>query len=200
MARKPTSKSRKPPTKPASTKSAPRPKHAGPTFASVTSTPCSCKYLEHSADDPTIPIAFDEKTNEYHYQYYEPGSHGLSTLNIYHCPFCGGAAPKSKRHLLFHVIPPKEMRRLTDLIGTVATFEEVIRKLGKPDFDDLQGLESRHEDGDRPPTMRRSRTLQYSRFSDVAQVWFSERPDGRISWQLVGKERGRDDANTAKRR
>jgi hypothetical protein len=92
------------------------------------------------------------------------------------------------------------MRRLTALIGTVATSEDVIRKLGKPDFDDLEGLESRHEDGDRPPTMQHSRTLQYSRLSDVAQVWFSERPDGRVSWQLVGKRRGCDDTTTAKHR
>lgn len=191
MARRPASKSKSPQSKRPATKPASRRKSHKPTHDSVTSKPCVCKYLELSAENPSVPIAFDEQTNEYHYRYEEPGSSGFSTLVIYHCPFCGGAAPKTKRHLLFHVIPPREVERLTDLIGAVTTLEDVIRKLGRPDVDDPHGvLDSPPEEQGQPPTTQWSRTAQYTRLSDVADVWFTERSDGRAGWQLVGKYRG----------
>jgi hypothetical protein len=37
-----------------------------PTFASVTTIPCKCGYLERASDEPEIPIVFDARVNEYH--------------------------------------------------------------------------------------------------------------------------------------
>jgi hypothetical protein len=170
-----------------------QPESHRPTSASVTAKPCTCKYLEHSADDPTLPITFDEETGEYQYQCCDSGSHGLSMLVIRHCPWCGGAAPKSKRSLLFHVIPPEEAQRLAKLIGRVSTLRAAIRKLGPPDEDDPDGLsENMPETDGRPPSVQWFRTLRYTRLSEVADVWFDERGDGHARWQLLGKPRRRD--------
>lgn len=35
-----------------------------PNFSSVTDLPCKCGYLQRSSDDPDVPIAYDERTNE----------------------------------------------------------------------------------------------------------------------------------------
>jgi hypothetical protein len=163
-----------------------------PTFASVTDTPCRCGFLRRAADDPRLPIVFDKLTREYHFQYREGASKQYSVLVIYHCPFCGGAAPKSKRALLFHVIPPDEERRLTALLAGVSSIRSAIRKLGKPDEDNPQGLSvQRPEEDGRPPTTQWFRMLCYRKLSKVADVWVTEHADGRASWRLQGKQKGR---------
>ena len=112
---------------------------ARPTFASVADVQCACDYLQRSADDPNNPIVFDADTGEYHFTYREPDCHGPSTLVIYHCPFCGGAAPESKRQLLFAVIPAEEDQRLAELLGPVRTIRGALKRLGKPQRDDRFG-------------------------------------------------------------
>ena len=111
-----------------------------PTFASVTDAPCRCGYLRSAANDSRLPIIFDQPTGEYHFRYRETDGDADSYLVIYHCPFCGGAAPKSKRALLFHLIPPDEERRLTKLLDGVTSLRMAIRKLGKPDYDNRRGM------------------------------------------------------------
>lgn len=160
----------------------------GPTFASVTDAPCKCGYLRRASDDPGQPIVFDKLTGEYHFQYREREADGYSTLVLYHCPFCGRAAPKSKRALLFDVIPPDEERRLTVLLDGITSIRAAVRKLGKPDDDIPRGCGVQMpERARRPPTMQWFRTLRYNKLSNVAEVWFTERSDGRASWRLQGK-------------
>ena len=84
-----------------------------PTFASVTEQPCTCGFLERQADDPASPIVFDARLNEYHFEYPSPCAGGdcptaKAEMMIYHCPFCGGAAPVSKRASLFTAFTPEE--------------------------------------------------------------------------------------------
>ena len=159
------------------------------THASVTDVACTCDYLQHAADDPRNPIVFDALTNEYHYTYQEPDAAGPSTLNIYHCPFCGGAAPESKRRLLFSVIPSEEEQRLARLLAPVRTARGALKRLGKPQRDDPAGIRMHTPEADgRPPGVRHHRVLVYEKLSDVADVWFTEGPDGRVSWQLMGKQ------------
>lgn len=122
-----------------------------PTRASVTDAVCECKYL-HAADDPDLPIVFDERMNEYHFVYPEPGAGGSASLNIYHCPFCGGAAPASKRHLLFHVVNADEQRRLADLLVPLHSLKAVLEALGPPDEDDPTGSSDRYEETDKAPS------------------------------------------------
>ena len=158
------------------------------TFASVTTAPCGCGYLDRAADDPAVPIAFDGRAGEFQFRYGEPGGDGPSSLILYHCPFCGGAAPPSRRHLLFAVIPRDEEDRLADLLRPVKTLRSAIRRLGTPDRDDPAGTRvTTPESAASPPTTRHHRTLTYDRLSDVATVRIRERPDGRAAWDLSGK-------------
>ena len=95
------------------------------TFASVTEQPCACGYLQREADDVASPIVFDATMNEYHFEYPSPCANGAcdaakARMVIYHCPFCGGLAPPSKRphdHAL-----PKQL--VSYLIGGPAQIHE----------------------------------------------------------------------------
>jgi hypothetical protein len=163
-----------------------------PTFASVTDRPCRCGYLRRAADDPVLPIVFHRRTGEYHFRYRDGEAEDDSVLVIYHCPFCGGAAPKSKRASLFHVIPPEEVARLTRLLDGITSMRAALRRLGRPETDDPHGWRvDVPEGGGRPPKTRWLRSLHYEKLSDVANVWITERGDGRVSWQLVGKQKKR---------
>ena len=163
-----------------------------PTFASVTDAACRCTFLRRAADDPRLPIVFDKATREFHFHYHEDGAAGPSRLVIYHCPFCGGAGPKSKRATLSYVIPPAEERRLAKLLSGIASIRSALRRLGKPESDHPRGtgVETPERAG-RPPTMQWFRTLQYEKLSDVADVWFIERADGGAYWRLQGKSKKR---------
>src|SRR5205807_3785770 len=102
-----------------------------PTHASVTKEPCTCGYLVRAADDPTSPIVYDARLNEYHFEYPSPCGdsecgQAKAFLMIYHCPFCGGAAPESKRRLLCAGIPPDEERKLSKFPGSITTVVEPI--------------------------------------------------------------------------
>ena len=157
-----------------------------PTNASVTDVPCSCEYLQAAADDPRNPIVFDPQTNEYQFTYPESECYGPSMLVIYHCPFCGGVAPASKRDLLFAVIPQEEEQRLYDLLAPVHSLDAAIACLGQPDLD-AYSTSRYHEKDEQPPTVDRFRTLRYERPSSVSDVWITERPDGKVHCSLQGK-------------
>jgi hypothetical protein len=158
-----------------------------PTFASVTDASCRCGYLRRESDDPRQAIVFHRPTREYYFRYRDGDHNGY--LTIYHCPFCGGAAPKSKRASLFHVISSDEERRLTALLDGITSIRTAIRKLGKPDDDNPRGMAEQvlERGARRPPTVQWFRTLRYEKLSKIADVWITERADGRASWHLQGK-------------
>ena len=160
-----------------------------PTSRSVTDVPCTCTYLQSAADDPDNPISFDKRTEEFEFCY----THGTgddaypARLMIYHCPFCGGAAPKSKRDLLFARIEDNEVDRLAELLAPIQTLADVLKLLGNPDFDSF-GTSRCDESGDQPSTVERYRRLCYQRLSDTAEVCFQVMPDKIVHWQLHGKQ------------
>lgn len=164
-----------------------------PTFASVTEDPCKCGYLERAADDPNSPFVFDPELNEYNFEYPSPCGDGgcegaKASLVIYHCPFCGGAAPASKRELLFAVIPAEEQRRLYSLLEGIKTLEEAIGILGPPDDDSPHGVtETYPEQKGKPPTVQSFRTLTYRQLSETAEVCITDSPTDRVHVMLWGK-------------
>ncbi len=159
-----------------------------PTHASVTEVLCDCKYLQRAADNPAVPIIFDERTNEYHFVYQEPGADGPASLNIYHCPFCGGAAPSSTRCRLFHVISAEEQRRLAELLVPMQSISDIVETLGAPDQDDPVGMCGLLDESDGAPSeVVPCRVLTFKTLSGVADVRVYERPDGTIGWSLLGK-------------
>jgi hypothetical protein len=96
-----------------------------PKHASVTNKPCTCDLLQRVANDPFYPIVFDTDTNEYHFTWNDG-----ALLVIGHCPFCGGAAPESKRALLFAQIPGPEESRLAKLLKGVTSMDDAINRFG----------------------------------------------------------------------
>jgi hypothetical protein len=137
-----------------------------PTHASVTDLACTCGYLERRSSESRSPIVFDETVNEYHIENVGKNS---GHLVIYHCPFCGGTAPQSKRASLFAVITHDESARLQDLAAGFKSIAEAVKKLGKPDGDLAVGISQ----GSRPseseaPTVTSYRTLTYTRLSKSA--------------------------------
>jgi hypothetical protein len=91
---------------------------------------------------------------------------------LYHCPFCGGAAPESKRGDLFSQISDQEASRLRSLTEKVKSGADALRVLGTPDDDQPIEIPA--------GTMLRSkrngapfcpnRVLTFSRVSQVAEV------------------------------
>ncbi len=160
-----------------------------PTHPSVTKELCTCDYLQNAADDPHNPITFDVDTAEYQFSYDE------AMLVIYHCPFCGGAAPESKRHLLFAQISDTEESRLANLLHGIVTIGDARQKLGKPDFEGTSTTKYPEKE-DEAPRIQHHRNIRYHNLSDVAEIGFTERPDGTIFWQLQGKHVGTDAGNT----
>ncbi len=160
-----------------------------PTFASVTSTPCTCGALQRHADDPHIPIRFDDLTHEFHLAHGPPGAAGA--LVLYHCPFCGGAAPTSKRPLLFAQIPLDEQQRLSKILNPLRTLQQAIDSLGPPDRDQPSGrITMNPESNGSPPTAQHHRVLTYEHLSPVATIAFIEDPAGHATWMLTGKYLG----------
>ncbi|HUB05644.1 MAG TPA: hypothetical protein VMB50_01515, partial [Myxococcales bacterium] len=109
-----------------------------PTFASVTDVPCTCGFLQRSADEPSIPIVYDEHVGEFHVQCADGG-----TLILYHCPFCGGAAPPSKCGSLFANVSAAEQERLLMMTEGFHSVEDVIKALGPADEDYPRGAQWR---------------------------------------------------------
>jgi hypothetical protein len=105
---------------------------------------------------------------------------------IYHCPFCGGAAPKSKRDLLFATISTAERTRLCDLAAPLKTVEQVIEAFGPPDWESHSASSTPEKDGT-PPRTELHRMLTYENLSEVAEVQFFEMDDGKVYTTLCGK-------------
>lgn len=165
-----------------------------PTFPSVTEKPCTCGFLEQQADDPDSPIVFDALLNEYHFEYPNPCTGGdcdaaKAQMMIYHCPFCGGAAPPSKRATLFTTFTRGEQRRLYRLFDGMRTLQEVVAALGPPDEDKERGLTIQQPEKEgQAPTLRCFRTLRYIRLSDTADVEvYADQAEDKVQVTLMGK-------------
>jgi hypothetical protein len=158
-----------------------------PNSSSVTSVPCKCRFLERASEEPTIPIVFDARVNEYHIT--NVGKDRRGHTNVYHCPFCGGAAPLSRRHSLFATITSTEAERLYKLTSGMKTCKEVVAKFGEPDDDLDPGMQSNTPGSDtEPPKVVSYRTLTYKRLSKTAEVVFIDYgPERGVRTSLRGK-------------
>jgi hypothetical protein len=165
------------------------------THASVTQEPCTCGYLHNRAVEPENPIEFDEATNEFQLKYFDNQDNCPAMLVIYHCPFCGGAAPKSKRNLLFATISRSESLRLAEIVSPIKTIIDAVNTLGAPDLDGHSTSSSTGGDST-PPSIEYHREIRFHRLSEVANVVITERQDGTVWWRLDGKSLNvpRDDA------
>jgi len=144
------------------------------THASVTDIPCNCNLLKFAADQKHIPVTFYERSNEYHFIYTDPTGKGNGSLRIYHCFFCGGTTPESKRVRQFAVIDFGEKVRLDHIVEDIKTISDAFAILGEPDRDEEVG-ELTDEENSKPPTVNKYRSLIYTKLSETADVRITDR-------------------------
>jgi hypothetical protein len=166
------------------------PRARRPTAASVTGVPCKCRYLERASEEPEVPIVFDAEVNEFHIT--DVGRNPGHSV-IYHCPWCGGAAPRSKRATFFATVTRKEEGRLRGLVTGLATVEDAIKKLGNPDDDMPAGMTTKTPGSDADPSKVKSyRMLSYGGLSRTTDVHFTDYgPDGGLRATFQGKYLGK---------
>ena len=161
-----------------------------PNDASVTDQPCTCGYLQNAADDAGNPIVSDEQTGEYQFTYHERGLDGPSMLILYHCPFCGGAAPKSKRSLLSATIPRAEESRLAELLAPVRSIDQALSFIRNSLTMTVSATQRLPGGEGQAPTVEYRREIHYEDLSEVATVWITEQADGTVLCRLQGKYTG----------
>jgi hypothetical protein len=126
---------------------------------------CDCGSLERYSKEPSIPIEFDARLNEYHIR----GAAGEEIM-IYHCPFCGGRTPNSRRDELFMHITLSEMERLRALTQDLKTLDDVLHAFGPPDLDNPTGYGETKDDSSGRPYTTYYRQLRFTGLSDTAYV------------------------------
>jgi hypothetical protein len=146
---------------------------------------CACDTVYRMAQEPDVPLAFDQSTNEYHLVF---GVERSGRAVIYFCFSCGGALPNSRRAQLFAVLTSAETRRLRVLTRDLRSIDDAIRKLGPPDHD-LKDGESVLSPGSEtePDYVQTYRTLIYSQLSETADVRIVERFPHGVGVEFVGK-------------
>jgi hypothetical protein len=143
---------------------------------------CDCRWLEHASLDPAVPVKFDADLSEYYLV------RAGGRMAIYHCPFCGGRAPRSRRESKFHQISGQERQRLLLMVGRLKSLDDVIAILGKPDADNSAGIAMTiPADDDHPELTEISRVLIYRGLSETAEIWVYTQSNGRVSINLQSK-------------
>jgi hypothetical protein len=139
---------------------------------------CSCGRLQQAAADPALPVLYDAETNEFRLRV------GDGELIMYHCPFCGGSMPASKRGALFTEPEPREMGEIQNRLRGAQTIADVISRLGEPD----------RRLGPAPPVTFGGHTypgskenLVYTSLGQTLDVEIQEQQDGSISVCFSGK-------------
>jgi len=149
--------------------------------------PCKCGFLEREANHADSPVRFDAKLNEYHF------IHRMSTgeeamMMIYHCPFCGGRAPKSRRGDLFHRLTHAEQRRLSGLTKDLRTVQDVAMAFGEPDIRQPIGMMQTIPERDgKPETTQSYPVMIYTKLSETADVHVTIYPADRVGISFQGK-------------
>ena len=155
---------------------------------------CKCKYLERESNISDSPIRFDPDLNEYNFVYRTTDG-GEAKLSIYHCPFCGGRAPKSKRSTLWATLSWAERFRLIKLTKHLRTLDDVLRAFGQPDTDDAAGLVvSTPGWFGKPEKTQGYRVLAYTKLSDTADVHVTVYPTDKVGFTFQGKYIGKSKA------
>jgi hypothetical protein len=90
---------------------------------------------------------------------------------LYHCPWCGGANPRSKRATRFATISVREAVRLQRLTAGLRTVDQAVAALGLPDVDEPHGtIIKTWKTERRASTEAAYRTLTFQQLSKVADV------------------------------
>lgn len=106
---------------------------------------------------------------------------------ISYCPHCGAPAPTRNPVPLYDPIPDAERERLGQLLSGIVLIDDAIGRFGAPDETTSQQTFHPEQDGEAPRVFKPQQVLLYTRLSEAAEVWLTERIDGKITWELRGK-------------
>jgi hypothetical protein len=142
---------------------------------------CDCGTLENLSKEPETPIGYDAELNEY----YIRGRNGRGRILIYHCLFCGGRTPKSRRAALFAHVTQAERTRIWGIVQNLQTLPAVLATLGPLDLDQpIGGSTTLPGEGGRTDFCR---TLTYEGLSTTVDLKVSVHPDGTIGFMYWPK-------------
>jgi len=130
---------------------------------------CKCGTLENASKEPSHPIRWDERMQEY---YLDLGQQ--RHMMIHYCPFCGGKTPESRRGSFFAHVTQAEETRILLLFKDIRTVSDMIARFGPPDEEREFGTTVRHpEHKGKPACGEAYRTLVYNNLSPVAHILFA---------------------------
>ena len=144
---------------------------------------CDCHRLDMAAEEPAVPIVFDELSNEYRIEHRDQPGHS----RIVYCPFCGDLAPTSRQQRLYARLTSSETERLKELTKDIHTLDDAVTMLGEPDEDLPQGVELKSpEQGEDPPQSVFYRCLIYKKLSKRANVRITDYLSDRVHIAFEG--------------
>jgi len=149
---------------------------------SVTDQPCVCGSLGRSAQFNS-GIEFDPELNEFNIVS-RTDSRVVKT-RIYHCPFCGGTTPESRRGNHFLDLSDEEIARLYGLFSEFTSLTDVLSAFGPPD-DDIS-IEIPEVLISPPNPGSPLRDLIYRQLSETGNVHVRVLPDDRFQITVVSK-------------
>jgi hypothetical protein len=160
-----------------------------PNSSSVTTKPCKCGWLEREAAEAGSSIRFDEDLNEFHILN-RPPDRGY--LLIYHCLFCGGAAPRSRRATLFARPTRAELDRLERVVSGLTSVAQAVKKLGKPKSDRANRLRTMSAGSNtEAPKAESFRVMVFTNVSRTTDVHLTDYGRDGIRFTFQGKYLGR---------
>jgi hypothetical protein len=144
---------------------------------------CDCGGLEKISKEPEGPIVFDPEINEYNLAYRTQSGIQMQ-YRVYHCLFCGGRTPASRRDELFLHVTDAERTRLMSMVGALRTLPDLITALGAPDEDVPAGtaMTTIACDGREQTTLYR--LLTYNNLSPTAHLRVQVGLDDRVEFMI----------------
>jgi hypothetical protein len=141
---------------------------------------CDCGFPERWARDPSVPIEFNPKVNEY---YLVAGTKGGMHHVMHYCFWCGGRLPESKRGELFTEPAESEMAQVRAVSAEAKSAADVLRVLGEPDatFDWVDT-----DDPELNGAKKWDKCYRYSSRWKTLVVNVMEFSDGSIEWAVHG--------------
>jgi hypothetical protein len=152
-----------------------------PNADSVTDTACGCGHLQRESADPSSPVQYDDRLQEYRLAH-RNGGYSL----IYHCPWCGGAVSRSRRERDFAVLTGNEVQRLEMVTSGVHTPEQAVEVFGSPAVERQRGwIVHLPPTATEPGRVESYRTMTFTHLSPVADVVLVDFGERGIKWQYL---------------
>lgn len=142
---------------------------------------CKCGSVQTWSQVTSYPIKFDDNTHEY----YLLDNKGVKYF-MYFCPICGGKLPESKINDFFITPSESEVNDISNKIKGVDDVDELIKKLGTPDEENITTIEET-EKQNRLGRKTAKRTLVYNSIASTFSFIVVEDENGKISYLSAGK-------------